>query len=918
MKVTDVKINGIVNPVGFAFPDVSVSWRVTDARDKKQAAAEVLVAADEHMEHVLARRQGRLDCAGERVELALAPRTVYYVKVRVTGDGGETGESETAFFETGKMDEPWSARWIGQQPGDEFHPLFEKQVRIAKPLKKARLYICGLGLYEAYIGGQKVGDELFAPFLNEYRYALQAQTYDVTDLLQEDAALSVMLGNGWYKGRLGYDGRRGIYGDRFALIAELTLFYADGTAETLVTDESWTYRASDIEYSDIYDGEGINRLTREEGGNDRRPAALLDMDTRLLQDRRSLPVKEMQELAVREIIHTPRGETVLDFGQNFAGYVTFRANLPKGTRIVLRHGEILQEGCFYNENYRTAKSEFTYTSGGYEEWVRPHFTFMGFRYVCVEGWPGEPRKEDFAGKVIYSQMQRTGYLETDNPDLNQLAENALWGMKSNFLDMPTDCPQRDERLGWTGDAQVFAPTASFFMDTRAFYDKYLWDLHNDQAAHGGAVAYYLPNINNTPGGSSVWGDAATFIPDALYDIFGSKRVLDGHYPLMKDWVDWIARKDREREGGPKYLFDFAFTFGDWLAMDGMTPQSVKGGTDDAYISSVYYYASARKLERAAGLLGRKEDEKKYASLAERISEAILREYFSPSGRLCIDTQTGYIIALHFGIYRDKEKILRGLKNRLKKDGYRIKCGFTGAPLICETLAENGMEKWAQYLLLQDDFPGWMHCIRLGATTIWERWNSVLDDGSISSTSMNSLNHYSYGSVIHYVVRDIAGLRPLEPGYSRAEIRPRPSREIGKMKCAYLSVRGEYRVEWEARPDGSVDLTVCVPFDCEAVLRLPEEEVLLTAGETKLNYRPARDFRRLYDWETILETYRKDERAMTVLKEKLPEAYERAAGGDPEDLSLSMRDLMGMSWAGFLPEDVQAAAEALFALGAEPD
>ncbi|MDY3751949.1 alpha-L-rhamnosidase [Christensenella minuta] len=915
MKVTDVKINGIVNPVGFALPDVSVSWRVADAADQKQESAEILVAADAHMERILARKQGRLDCAGEEIKLTLAPRTVYYVQVKVTGNGGETGESGVAFFETGKMNEPWSAQWIGQQPGDTFHPVFEKRVRVAGPLGKARLYICGLGLYEAYIGGRKVGDELLTPFVNEYRYALQAQTYDVTDMLRGDAVLSVLLGNGWYKGRLGYDGRREIYGDRFALIAELVLEYTDGTVETVATDESWTYRGSEIEYSDIYDGEGINRLLYEGGKNESRPAAPADIDMRLLQDRRSLPVKAMQEVGVREVIRTPRGEAVLDFGQNFAGYVTFHAAFPKGTKVVLRHGEILQEGCFYNENYRTAKSEFSYTSDGREEWVRPHFTFMGFRYVCVEGWPGELRKEDFVGKAVYSQMQRTGYLETDNPDLNQLAENALWGMKSNFLDMPTDCPQRDERLGWTGDAQVFAPTASFFMDTRAFYDKYLWDLHNDQRAHDGAVAYYLPNINNTPGGSSVWGDAATFIPDALYDIFGSERVLREHYPLMKDWVDWITKKDCEREGGPKRLFDFAFTFGDWLAMDGMTPQSVKGGTDDAYISSVYYYASVRKLGKAAGLLGKEEDAKRYAALAEQVLAAILREYFSPSGRLCVDTQTGYIIALHFGVYRDKEKIIRGLRERLKKDGYRIKCGFTGAPLICETLAENGMERWAQYLLLQDGFPGWMHCIRLGATTIWERWNSVLDDGSISSTSMNSLNHYSYGSVIHYVVRDIVGIKPLAPGYSRVRIDPRPSREIRKAKCSYLSARGEYRVEWAAKEDGSVDLKVLVPFDCEAWVQLPDRELVLAAGETKVNYRPACDFRRLYDWETLLEACRKDDRAMAVLKEKLPDAYARASGGDPEDLSLSLQDLRGMSWAGFRAEDVEAAAEALFALEA---
>ena len=917
MKITGVKINGMERPMGYAFSNVTVSWRVEDAASRRQKSSRVVIAEDAAMEKPAAERSGILPCAGVSFDIALKPRATYYVRVEVTGEDGEQAASETASFDTGKMGEPWTASWIGTQDGDGFHPVFEKSFALEKVPARARLYITGVGLYEASLNGVKIGEDVLAPFFNDYNTAIQCQTYDVTDMLAEDSTLSVMLGNGWYKGRLGFDGASAVYGGKFACIAELHIEYADGTRDVIATDGSWQYYPSDITYSDIYDGEGIDR-TLNAGGVTKKQAVVLDMGGKKLTDRYSMPLREMEELPVREVIHTPAGETVLDFGQNFAGYVRFHANFPAGTKIVLQHGEILQNGNFYHDNYRTAKTEITYVSDGREEWVRPRFTYMGFRYVKVEGWPGEPKAEDFVGVAVYSAMERTGWLETGHAKVNQLFSNALWGLKSNFLDMPTDCPQRDERLGWTGDAQVFAPTASFFMDTKAFYRKFLWDLRCDQVLRNGAVAAYLPRLEGslTNDGAAAWADAAAFIPMTVYDAFGDKALLAENYPLMRDWVEWVRRGDEQRPGGPKYLFDYAFTFGDWLAMDGVTEQSFKGGTEDGYVGSMYFYASTKKTARAAQVLGYEEDAGKYSALAEKIRNAILDEYFAPSGRLCMDTQAGYITALNFGVYRDKEALCAGLRRRLKNDGYRIRCGFVGAPLMCETLAENGMADIALHMFLQEKFPSWLHCVNLGATTIWERWNSVLDDGSISGTGMNSLNHYAYGSVVNYAVRYLAGFRSLEPGCRRVRIQPQLDARLGHMNCTYQSASGKYAANWSIEQDGIVKVHVEVPFDCTAVLALPErDEVELEAGVTDIVYTPATDFRSLYSWNSLLDDCADDPRAMELLRELLPAAYGMAVSGDLESLGLSFGEMKFMPWFGFAPEDVDKLAEKLFALKA---
>ena len=459
-------------------------------------------------------------------------------------------------------------------------------------------------------------------------------------------------------------------------------------------------------------------------------------------------------------------------------------------------------------------------------------------------------------------------------------------MKSNFLDLPTDCPQRDERLGWTGDAQVFCTTAGFHMDTRAFYRKFLRDLRSDQRRNNGAVAIYLPNA--FPGlCAGIWSDAAAFIPKMLYDYYGSEVLLEETYPLMRDWVDFVYRADCAR--GQKNLYDFGFQFGDWLALDGSTEQSTFGRTDNGYVCSLYYYASTCYVARAAEILQKAEADE-YRQRADCIREAILNEYFTPTGRLAVDTQTGYLAALKFGVYTDKERVLAGLRERFKKDLNRLTGGFVGATMMNCVLAENGMVDRAYDLLLYEGFPGWLYAVNLGATTIWERWNSILPDGTISGTGMNSLNHYSYGSVAEFLYRYAAGISPAAPGFRKARIAPNPEIRLGSMKCRFDSVSGPYVSNWEIEPDGSLRFHIEIPFDCEAEVLLPEQSPrLLAAGSYDFTVWTKRDYRALYSAFTPYERLLADERAVSVLNRHVPEIVSATDRSDPEAMSKCLND-----------------------------
>lgn len=905
MRIKNVRINGMENPTGFDFGTVCISWKVREASGKEQQNVKIEVSLTESFEEVLCVKEGKeLNSAAEKLEFQQNAHTRYYVRVTVTDDKGETAVSEPAYFETGKMEEPWVGKWITTEKEDTFHPLFVKSFEAKKGLASARLYICGLGLFTAELNGKKVGDEVLTPYYSNYHDEEQYLTFDITENVKEQNRLTVSLGNGWFKGKFGLNNQSDNFGDEFKLIAELRLVYEDGEVQVIGTDETWEYIGSDVEDDGIYDGEIINHLLWKEKENLPKKAVLTEAEGKLVA-RYSLPVMEMEDMPVKEVIYTPLGETVLDFGQNFAGYVTFRNHLPEGTRIVFDHGEILQDGNFYNENYRSAKSQFVYVSDGRDELVRPSFTYFGFRYVRVTGWPGEAKAEDFTGKVLYSKMDRTGYIETGHKGVNRLFLNALWGQKSNFIDFPTDCPQRDERLGWTGDAQVFSGTASFNMDTTAFYHKFLHDLRNEQVKYDGILPGVIPVLDpNGPIFSSVWGDIATILPMVVYEHSGNVETLRENYPMMKDWVDKITKEDKAR--GQKYLYDFGNQLGDWLALDGRTEQSMEGGTDAYYIGSNYYAMSVQKTATAAEILGYKEDEAYYKDIYEKIKAAIIREYFTETGRLAIDSQTGYIVALYSGIYRDKEAVVAGLKARFYKDCYKLKGGFTGAPILCRVLAENGFEEDAFYFLMQEEYPGWMHCINLGATTIWERWNSVLDDGHLSGTMMNSLNHYSYGAIVEYLYRDVAGLKALEPGFKKALITPLMNGKLKYMNMTYDSAYGEYKVSWKVLKDGNVSVDIKVPFGCSAVIGLPfyEGEVTeVAAGSYHYEYRPIEDLRQRYNHKTMFKDMMHDPEAMKVIERVSPMLMYFLSTGNQDYFYESLQSLEKLSYMGFTREIV---------------
>ena len=818
MRVYDAKVNHMTNPMGFFMDGVSFSWKVDEARGKAQKAARVRVAADEKMQEILfdSGMDEQADSLAYPVELALEPRTRYFWQVAVLSDAGEEAGSEVQWFETSKMSEEWTGKWLTCDSTEKRHPIFSKEIAPAKEMAKARLYVTGLGLYEAYIDGKKVGDEYLTPYSNNYNRWVQYQTYDITDQIAGGGKLSILLGNGWYKGRFGFSAfeDKGYYGNEWKVIADVVLTYTDGTEEVIGTDESWTVTRSRIMFSNLYDGEQIDATAPELPAEE---PTVCDAPKGRLEARRSLPVVAHEHIKPVELIHTPAGEQVFDMGQNFAGIFTFRVKEPAGTKIHIQTGEVLQKGNFYNENLRSAKSEYIYISDGNETVIRPHFTYYGYRYVKVEG-VSDLKIEDFTGLALYSDIEMGGDVETGHDLVNQLVSNVRWGMKGNFIDVPTDCPQRDERMGWTGDTQVFSPTATFLADTYAFYSKYLHDMYTEQMDLDGMVPDVVPSagVHST---ACVWGDSSCIIPWNMYQFYGDKKILEDQYDSMRNWVDYISRVDGDNHG-----WRSVFHYGDWLALDNPSGKTdeVMGGTDEGYIANVYYAASAGIVAKAARVLGYEADAKTYQALCDEQFEEVKKEYFSQTGRCCIKTQTALILALKYHLSENEELTKKTLRLLFQISGDKLKTGFTGMPLMCPVLSENGMNDLAYTLLLNEDYPGWLHEVKLGATTVWERWNSLDENGDISSTGMNSLNHYAYGSILEWVFRYVTGFRVSEehPGSRHLLIAPTLNWKLKRAKGSYHSAAGTYETSWELADPSHVTVKVTVPFGCTAEIVLP--------------------------------------------------------------------------------------------------
>ena len=843
MKIEKLKVNHVAEPLGFAMDQPTFSYVVTSSTGRWQKAARIRVASDETMETILYDSGMRDDISSLAFapDVKLTPRTRYYWNVEAVADDGDHGISETAWFETGKMEDRWSGCWI-RAPFEE-HPILSKTFAIRKPVRAARLYLCGLGLYEAYLNGEKTDDEYLAPFFTSYNHQIQYQTCDVTSQLNEgENRISVMLGRGWYHGRFCFGKMTDrIYGNHMQLIAELHVTYEDGTCDVIGTDESWECAVSPVVESSIYDGEIYD--ARLEGGNSVFAVAAEAPEGKLCA-RLSVPVRKQEKFDSYTLLHTPAGDLVLDFGQVITGWTEFDADLPAGTSVTLQYGELLQNDCFYRENLRTAKAEHVYTSDGKTRHVRPHFTFYGFRYVKVEGMNEDQiREANFTAWAIYSDLDQTGTIETSNEKVNRLIANAVWSQKGNFLDVPTDCPQRDERMGWTGDAQVFASTASFNMDTAAFYRKYLRDMLLEQRDNGGSVPFVVPDvlqarlrslgqtlteITTAAGhGSCAWGDAATVIPWVLYQYYGDRKLLEETYENMRAWTDYIHEQDVTRCNS-SHLWSCGFHFADWLALDNPDKDSRLGGTESTYVATAYYYWSASLTAKAASVLGKTEEAKTYSELASQIKAAFCAEYYTSTGKLAVPTQTAHVMALQFGLVPEqfRTRTISDLKERLDARQIHLDTGFVGTSMLCDVLSENGLGGYAYTLLLNEDFPSWLYEVNMGATTIWERWNSVLPDGSVSDTGMNSMNHYSYGAVLGWMYRTMAGVKLREGGWGwkKAVIAPVTDERFAFVTCGFDSASGRYESSWK-RDGEKICYQVKVPFDAEAVFVVPEGQKL---------------------------------------------------------------------------------------------
>lgn len=694
--------------------------------------------------------------------------------------------------------------------------VYLKNFRCAAKAEKAMLEITALGVYEAKLNGERVGDFILAPGWTSYLNRLQVQSYDVTNLMKTENSLEVTVGQGWRAIANKRDGSDFLGYRDTALIAELTLVYADGRTESIVTDSSWTARESKLRYTNIYDGD-IYDATFKAGSA--RHCICVDLEKDMLIPQEGEKIVEQERMPALQVIKTPAGETVIDFGQNMTGYVEFKIKGVPGAQATVSHGETLdRDGNFYNANYRSARAQIKFTCDGEEHTYKSALTFFGFRYIRLENWPDEIKKENFTAVVVHSDIRRTGYFECSDEAVNRLFKNIIWGQKGNFLDVPTDCPQRDERLGWTGDAQVFVRTASLNFDVERFFKKWLRDLAADQGRDG-CVPHVIPNISDDMGGSSAWSDAAVICPWEIYRTYGDRAVLEEQFDSMKAWIDWMReRSENGRRSGGSH-------FGDWLGLD--SPEgSYKGATPEDLIATAYYKYSTELFIKAAHALGR--DVAEYENIPAEAAKAFRREYMD-NGRVKNATQTACVLALYFDITDDRAATAAQLNELVKRAGH-LETGFVGTPYLLHALSDNGYAETAYDLLLRREYPSWLYPISKGATTVWEHWDGIKPDGTMWSTDMNSFNHYAYGAVADWMYGAAAGINsdPDRPGFEHIIFRPVTDRRLDFVKASIDTRRGNVASEWR-RENGRIKYIFTVPEGCCASVVIGGEKHEVGAG-----------------------------------------------------------------------------------------
>ncbi|MFB6342149.1 glycoside hydrolase family 78 protein [Saccharicrinis sp. FJH62] len=757
-------------------------------------------------------------------------------KVRIWDQNDKaTKWSDLASWEMGVLEpESWKANWISvsSEPtvkGSKPCQYFRKDFSSDKKIASARVYVTSRGLYQLFINGEKVSKDLFTPGWTSYNNRIQYQTYDVTNMIKAENTIGAILGDGWYRGYIGFNNQQNYYGDKLALLAQLVVTYTDGTKETIVTDNNWKWSTGPILFSDIYNGETYDARLEQPGWDD---TNLIDaswqnvsVETYTKDDLiapQGVPVRDTKEIKPLRVFQTPNGETVFDLGQNMVGWVRLKVQGNKGDKVTLKFAEVLdKEGNFYTANLRNAKATDNYIlKGNGEEIYEPHFTFHGFRFVQLEGYPGTPHLDAITGIVIHSDMEPTGSFSCSDPLINQLQHNIQWGQKGNFLDIPTDCPQRDERLGWTGDAQVFSMTAAYNFNVAGFYTKWMKDLAADQLPDG-KVPHVIPDVLNGGGGATAWADASIIIPWTVYRVYGDTRILKEQYNSMKGWVEYMKGR-----AGNDLIWTGDYHFGDWLAFATTWSDYPGATTEKDLIATAYFCYSSHLLSKIAGILGNTEDEKKYAQLSNQIKQAFNAEFITPNGRLVSHTQTAYALVLSFNLLPDnlKDNAAKYLAEDVKKFGH-LTTGFVGTPLLCSSLSSTGRDDLAFMLLMRKDYPSWLYPVTQGATTIWERWDGQKPDGSFQDVGMNSFNHYAYGAIGEWLYTYVAGIRldPDQPGYKHFFLSPHVGGGLTYANASFNSMYGLIRSDWKVEGKTFV-YEVEIPANTMATVILPNADI----------------------------------------------------------------------------------------------
>ena len=847
VELRNLTLENLSNPIGIGVKTPRFSWQlVSSKRNVKQTAYEIQVKEGKNMVWASGKVASESSIFNKYTGTSLVSDSKYTWQVRVWDNQGNTSKWVNASFGTALLNaKDWKASWISSGlKSDTVNgvvPMFRKSFLANKKITSAKVYMTSRGLYEVEINGKRMGDSYLAPGWTSYNKHLQYQTYDVTNLLSEGKnAIGAILGSGWYRTRLTWINKTNIYGKDTALLFQMMIKYADGTSETVVSDDSWKASNSNITYSEIYNGEIQDARLEQKNysvtnfdDSKWTSVVLKDFPKDYITASINEPIRKHETFKPIQVLTSPKGETILDFGQNLAGWVKVSIQGKAGQQIKLSHVEMLdKKGTPYFENLRSAKAQATYTlSGNGVETFEPHFTTFGFRYVKVEGITGKINPDNFTAIALYSDIKKTGSFETSNPSINQLQSNIQWSQRGNFLDVPTDCPQRDERLGWTGDAEVFSRTAGYNFNVNQFFAKWLIDVAADQNENG-SVPHVIPDVLKgttfgIPQGAAGWSDASIIIPYNMYVSFGDKEIVERQYPSMKAYLGYVQSASKND------LWNTGFQYADWLSYrvdDSKGMIGMKSAITDNYLVAQCFYAyNAQIMIKAATLLGKTDDVLAYQALLERVKKAFQTEYMTASGKLISETQTAYILALQFDMLPENlrgQAVDRLVKN-IESYNYHLTTGFLGTPFLNPVLTRFGRNDVAYKLLLQDTYPSWLYPIKAhGATTVWERWDSMKPDGTFNDPSMTSFNHYAYGAVGDWMYRNIAGIDTKEAegaGYKNIIIKPEIGGNLtyakGSLETNYGVVTSSWKVE-----NNKFILDVEVPVNTNATIEFPTNKI----------------------------------------------------------------------------------------------